>query len=158
MTKPMRRMDGLGAETVTVIDGEQFAALPYVAIGDVMLVCLATSRETRRWIIPKGWPKRKLAPHVLAAEEAMEEAGLAGHISPAPLGSYVYEKRFTAQPSRLCRVVVYPLLVTSQALDWPERSERELVWVPAAEAADLVDETELAVMLRTLPLMPVRRE
>ncbi|MFN3868603.1 MAG: NUDIX hydrolase [Hyphomicrobiaceae bacterium] len=158
MTKSMRRMDGSSPEAIGVINGEQYAALPYVAIGGGLLVCLATSRETRRWIIPKGWPKKKLAPHVLAAEEAMEEAGLAGHISPAPLGSYVYEKRFVGQPSRMCRVVVFPLLVTSQALDWPERAERELVWVPATDAAALVDEAELAAMLRALPFMPVRRE
>ena len=55
----------------------QYAALPYRVNGgarpEIMLV---TSRETRRWIIPKGWPMERRAPHAAAAREALEEAGV----------------------------------------------------------------------------------
>lgn len=137
---------------------EQFAALPYIAIGGRIIVCLATSRETRRWIIPKGWPKKKLSRHVLAAQEAMEEAGLIGEISPAPVGTYTYWKRLPSSPPILSHVTVYPMLVTAQALDWPERKERELRWLPSEEAAALVDEPELAALLATLESMHLRHE
>lgn len=137
----------LGARTTTASKKVQYAALPYTVVADRILVCLMTSRETRRWIIPKGWPKRKLAPHQLAAEEAMEEAGLFGEVSPAPLGSFTYTKRMTGAPDIPCTVTVYPLLVTEQALVWPERAERTLVWLPLREAAARVDEAELAAII-----------
>src|SRR4029450_12447175 len=54
----------------------QYAALPYRLSGrsrtEVMLVA---SRETQRWIIPKGCPQRGRAPYDSAAREAFEEAG-----------------------------------------------------------------------------------
>ena len=37
-----------------------------------------TSRETRRWIVPKGWPIKGLKPAKSAAREAYEEASLRG--------------------------------------------------------------------------------
>lgn len=136
-----------GARTTTAAQKVQYAALPYTVVAGCILVCLMTSRETRRWIIPKGWPKRKLAPHQLAAEEAMEEAGLSGEVSPAPLGSFTYSKRMAGAPDIPCTVTVYPLLVTEQALEWPERTERTLVWLPLREAAARVEEAELAAII-----------
>ncbi len=66
----------------------QYAALPYRAKGkSVLEVMLITSRDTRRWIIPKGWPKHGLPPHATAAEEAFEEAGVVGKITERPIGS-----------------------------------------------------------------------
>jgi 8-oxo-dGTP pyrophosphatase MutT (NUDIX family) len=41
---------------------------------------LLTSRETGRWVIPKGWPSKGLKPREVAASEAYEEAGLVGSI------------------------------------------------------------------------------
>ena len=67
----------------------QFAALPYRPKGKSELeVMLITSRDTGRWIIPKGWPKNGIPPHDAAAEEAFEEAGVAWKISEQPIGSY----------------------------------------------------------------------
>jgi 8-oxo-dGTP pyrophosphatase MutT (NUDIX family) len=54
---------------------------------------LVTSRETRRWIIPKGWPKKGKSPHRSAAREAFEEAGVLGAVGRQPVGSFSYEKR-----------------------------------------------------------------
>lgn len=146
-----------GHETIEMQERQQFAALPYVAAGRRILVCLVTSRETHRWIVPKGWPKKKLAPHVLAAAEAMEEAGLSGIVSPAPLGSYTYQKRMRDKVFVLCRVTVYPMLVTAQALDWPERSERDLAWLTSREAARRVDEPELAALLEGVEGLRLRQ-
>jgi 8-oxo-dGTP pyrophosphatase MutT (NUDIX family) len=57
----------------------QYAALPYRARGKSELeVMLVTSRGSRRWIIPKGWPKRGIPAHDTAAKEAFEEAGVIG--------------------------------------------------------------------------------
>src|SRR5437867_8741378 len=63
----------------------QYAALPYRLSGRSREVMLVTSRETRRWIIPKGWPKKGKSPHHSAAREAFEEAGVVGALPGARL-------------------------------------------------------------------------
>ena len=56
----------------------QYGALPYrkskTAGVEVLLV---TSRETKRWIIPKGWPIKGLSPKKSAAREAYRGSGCA---------------------------------------------------------------------------------
>jgi hypothetical protein len=46
----------------------QYAALPFLygEDGEVRVV-LVTSRETKRWVIPKGWPMKKLSPNDAAS-------------------------------------------------------------------------------------------
>lgn len=111
---------------------------------------LVTSRETRRWVIPKGWAEKGVEPHVLAAKEAFEEAGLVGEIGRKPIGSYRYLKQFRgkkATKSVPCEVVVFPLAVSRQLEDWPERGQRETRWFTPAEAAMLVEEGGLVTLL-----------
>jgi 8-oxo-dGTP pyrophosphatase MutT (NUDIX family) len=130
----------------------QYAALPYVHLADGLRICLITSRGTKRWIIPKGWPKDQLRPHELAAQEAEEEAGLLGDIASDPIGSYTYRKRLHFLAFVTCRVSVFPLRVHAQEARWPERNERELAWTPVAEAARMVKEPDLRRLLAALPL------
>lgn len=111
---------------------------------------LVTSRETRRWVIPKGWAEKGVEPHALAAKEAFEEAGLVGEIGRKPIGSYRYLKHFRgkkATRSVPCEVVVFPLAVSRQLEDWPERGQRETRWFTPAEAAMLVEEGGLVTLL-----------
>ena len=68
--------------------GIQYAALPYRIEAGQVRVLLITSRETHRWVIPKGWPMNGLKPQDAAAVEAAEEAGLIGSIESQPLGSF----------------------------------------------------------------------
>lgn len=120
------------------------AALPYRIEPDGSVrILLITSRETRRWVIPKGNPIRGLDPHQTAAHEAFEEAGISGLPCPTPIGTYSYEKRRALGPSRTAKVRVYPLAVRTQLDDWPEQHERETRWFSLAEAAQAVDEPEL---------------
>ena len=70
----------------------QYAALPYRLNGHAQPeVMLVTSRETRRWIIPKGWPHKGKTPHHSAAREAFEEAGVVGAVSKDSIGSFSYQ-------------------------------------------------------------------
>jgi 8-oxo-dGTP pyrophosphatase MutT (NUDIX family) len=59
----------------------QYGALPYRETKSGVEILLVTSRGTRRWIIPKGWPQSGTPPHRAAAQEAFEEAGVVGKIS-----------------------------------------------------------------------------
>ncbi len=134
----------------TLAEYVQYAALPYVQLDGDIRVCLLTSRETKRWVIPKGWPKPPFAPHEQAAREAKEEGGLVGDISAESIGSYTYRKRLLLAEAD-CRVAVYPLLVRAQRGRWREQAERQLVWVSVNEAAGMVAEPELGRLLSLLP-------
>lgn len=112
-------------------------------------VLLVTSRETRRWIIPKGWPMRGKADWLAAATEAYEEAGVLGRVAPVPLGTYSYFKR-RSKGFRLVDVTVYALEVTACETKFPERNQREARWSRPAEAAELVQEPELKTLLTEL--------
>jgi 8-oxo-dGTP pyrophosphatase MutT (NUDIX family) len=114
------------------------------------VVMLVTSRETRRWVLPKGWPEKRLAPHELAAKEAFEEAGLEGEIGRESVGSYRYAKRRWNGRTVQCEVEVFPLAVARQLEDWPERKERETGWFTPSEAATLVEESGLVALLLDL--------
>lgn len=127
----------------------QFAALPYVVIGGRVEVCLITSRETGRWITPKGWPEKSLAPRELAAQEAYEEAGLKGKVGKRAVGRYRYAKRLDDGSELDCEVEVFALRVDFQAIDWPEKGQRKILWVKQKKAAKLVDDAGLGdIILR----------
>jgi predicted phosphate transport protein (TIGR00153 family) len=108
---------------------------------------LITSRETRRWVVPKGNPIRGLAPHEAAAHEAFEEAGLHGIACPTALGSYRYRKRRRDGTMRNATVDLFPFSVLSQAEDWPEQDERETRWFSLTDAVQAVEEADLKALI-----------
>jgi 8-oxo-dGTP pyrophosphatase MutT (NUDIX family) len=130
----------------------QVAAIP-ILVDDTgeRRVMLMTSRETRRWVIPKGWPIKGLKPHKAAEREAFEEAGLLGNISKKAIGSYEYLKRL-GNASEPCDVKVYLMSVKAQATNWPEKGEREIEPVSLHEAANRVDEAGLKAIFERLEL------
>lgn len=122
----------------------QYAALPYRQRQDgEVQVRLVTSRETRRWVLPKGWPMKGVAPHKAAAREAFEEAGLIGSTSRSAVGLYTYEKRLSATRSVTCDVLVFPMKVKRYLKKWPERSQRIGFWFTIESAAAAVQEEDL---------------
>lgn len=129
---------------------QQFAALPWRHTGTRIEVLLISSRETKRWVIPKGWPIAGLSPHESAAREAFEEAGVGGQIAREPLGSYDYDKRLKDGRLLPCHVEVFPLEVMVQHTSWPEQGQRKLQWFALPDAALAVQEPELATIIRHL--------
>ena len=111
-------------------------------------VLLITSLNSKRWILPKGWPEPELGPAENAAREAFEEAGVMGTISAQPIGSYHYLKERKDGGGIPCRVEVFALEVTKQLDDWPEKGSRELAWLPLDLAAARVAEPSLRQMLK----------
>jgi 8-oxo-dGTP pyrophosphatase MutT (NUDIX family) len=126
----------------------QYAALPYrwIAGGEVEIL-LVTSRRSKRWIIPKGWPMPRKPPHRAAALEALEEAGVTGSIATKPLGSYRCRKRLKDGEKVVCRVEVFALKVSDQLERWPDEGKREVKWFAPARAAALVREPLLRAMI-----------
>jgi 8-oxo-dGTP pyrophosphatase MutT (NUDIX family) len=129
----------------------QYAALPYRLSGNSRTeVMLVTSRETHRWIIPKGWPQKDKAPHDSAAREAFEEAGVIGAVGKRSVGSFPYQKRLKNGVVTVCEVHVFPLRVTRQSKQWPEKEQREVKWLSAKDAAETVKEPLLSEIIRRL--------
>lgn len=109
-------------------------------------VLLITSRDTGRWVIPKGWPMEGLGSAEAAACEAWEEAGVEGHILPLPVGFYSYDKASNGK-TLPCMVSVFPLRVSRLADKFPERSQRRRKWFTAEKASRKVAEAELRDLL-----------
>ena len=109
---------------------------------------LITSREQRRWVVPKGNPIGGLNLHEAAAHEAFEEAGVSGIPCPTALGEYHYLKRRRDGTTRNVTVAVFPLAYQRQADEWPEQDERETKWFDLVGASDAVDEPELKRLIR----------
>ena len=127
---------------------EQVGALCFRRLGNVgPEILLITSRENKRWIIPKGWVKDGEDFEHAAAREAFEEAGVAGRVQSKALGDYVYAKR---EPTliRPVKVLVYPLRAGKIEHWWPEAGQRERRWFPLDLAADKVVEPDLATLIR----------
>ncbi len=130
----------------------QYAALPYrVDDQGALEILLVTSRRTRRWIIPKGWPIKGLQPAMAAAREAFEEAGVLGRVDDTAVGRFSYRKTIEKADRVVdCEVVVFPLRVERQLAEWPEAGQRDLRWLSAETASDMADDDGLKVLIRAL--------
>lgn len=125
----------------------QYAALPWRRSEVGLEIMLITSRETRRWVIPKGWAHKGEPPTIAAAREALEETGAAGRVHPTPVGEYPYDKLMKSGRVQRVNVAVYSFEVLHEHDEWPEMAVREKLWIAAREGAELVDEPELRVMI-----------
>jgi predicted phosphate transport protein (TIGR00153 family) len=127
--------------------------LPYQTTGDALdapvRVMLVTSRETKRWVLPKGNPVKGLAPHASAAREAAEEAGVLGAACPTALGAYRYRKKLRTGASLMVDVDVFPFAVTDELDHWEEQHQRERRWFSLGDAANAVDEDDLRELIRS---------
>ena len=126
----------------------QFAALCYRVILDKPQILLITSRRSRRWILPKGWPEDGMTPAECALKEAWEEAGVHGKSQNFCLGLFAYAKLVTKKVSYPCVAMVYPVKVKSLAKDYPEKAQRQRLWMSPKKAAQRVSEPELSRIIR----------
>ncbi len=128
----------------------QVGALPIRRRGNGSLeVLLVTTRETRRWVIPKGWPSKRLSDRKAALREAEEEAGISGDIAKAPLGHYSYFKR-NPDGFQLVDVGVYLLEVKHEYAVWAEQNDRQRAWLTVEDAAAAVTEPGLKTIIAGL--------
>lgn len=126
----------------------QVAALCHRGDGASKEFLLITSRDTGRWIIPKGWPIRGLSSGETAQREAWEEAGVkSSTVSGTPIGSYSYNKRGENGFSVPVETLVYSVQVSEMRDKFPEVKQRKRRWVSALEAAEMVQEPDLKALL-----------
>ncbi|MDQ1153931.1 NUDIX hydrolase [Brevundimonas sp. SORGH_AS_0993] len=133
----------------------QVAALPWRVENGQRRILMITSRETRRWVIPKGGRMVGKSDPEAAAQEALEEAGVKGEIEARSIGVFRYAKGLKDGGLRRCVVSVYPLQVLIQLGAWPEAHQRERRWMTPREAAEAVQEPDLAALIRDFDATPV---
>ncbi len=125
----------------------QVAALPWRRGANGLEILLVTSRETRRWVTPKGGRMAGRTDAWSAAQEALEEAGVEGVVSEAPIGTFRYLKVLKRRAPRWCVVAVHALEVRVEHPVWQEQAERQRVWVSRDEAVRRVDEPDLKALI-----------
>lgn len=126
----------------------QFASLCYRMQDEKVQVLLVTSRGSGRWILPKGWPMDGATPAQSALTEAWEEAGVEGKAHNLCLGLYSYIKELEEDEDLPCVAMVYPVKVKKLAKTYPEAGQRKRKWVSRKQAAKMVQEPELARILK----------
>ncbi|TFW15050.1 NUDIX hydrolase [Brevundimonas intermedia] len=144
-----------GVKRTARSETRQGAALPWRLTDGGRQILMITSRETRRWVIPKGGRMVGKTDPEAAAQEAMEEAGVRGEMDPTSIGVFRYAKGLKDGGVRQCVVSVYPLEVLVQLGAWPEAHQRERRWMSLSEAADLVHEPDLAALIRDFDATPL---
>jgi 8-oxo-dGTP pyrophosphatase MutT (NUDIX family) len=148
----MKRVDKTGFAPAGGTMRSQHGALCWRARGGATEVLLVTSRETGRWVIPKGWPMDGRDAPGTAAQEAWEEAGVRGPVDPDCLGVFTYDKVFDrgdggrghAVP---CVVSVFALAVQGSDKSFPEKGQRRRRWFRQDKAAAKVDEPDLRALI-----------
>jgi two-component system phosphate regulon sensor histidine kinase PhoR len=137
----------------------QFGVIPVrERAGGGIEVLLITSRETRRWVVPRGNPVPGKNGAESAALEAFEEAGITGRVEPEPIGRYSYAKRRRSGALLPAEVELFRMRVEAESEDWPEKKDRERRWFAPDEAAAAVAETGLAELIRALAPEPAAVE
>lgn len=122
--------------------GQQVAALCWRRTPRLEILLITTLRS-HRWILPKGWAEEGMSLSEAAAREALEEAGVTGVITSAPIGRYHYLKEKKIWGARPCRVDVFGLQVTGRVRAFAEKGAREIAWLSAEQAALRVAEPGL---------------
>jgi 8-oxo-dGTP pyrophosphatase MutT (NUDIX family) len=150
--KPRTLLQQLAQMPDKLFSGEfrqQYAALCYrqAVDRDGIEVLVITSRDSGRWVIPKGWPMKRKKPHKAAEMEAWQEAGVRGLARKKPTGRYTYLKWLANGDVAPCVVDVYEIEVLECTADYKERGQRVLEWVSPDEAARRVREVELKSLL-----------
>nr|WP_037150926.1 NUDIX hydrolase [Rhizobium freirei] len=154
--KALRRSESFLSELALHADAllhgrvyEQYAAICYRRVAEhrTAEVLIVTSRESGRWIVPKGWPIKGKKPHEVVAIEAFEEAGVRGKVKKKPFGYFTYLKHLADGNCVPCVVELHLLEVEQVFQDFPERGQRRCEWVSFIEAASRVREPELKGLL-----------
>jgi 8-oxo-dGTP pyrophosphatase MutT (NUDIX family) len=126
----------------------QSSAVPYRLDDKGEVEVLLVSSRRRRWVFPKGKIKRGTLPHVSAAHEAFEEAGVLGRIARVPLGEYRQRKALANSEASELLVKAFALKVEQEARAWPEMTIRQRQWLSIEAAFQAVQDVELRAIIR----------
>jgi 8-oxo-dGTP pyrophosphatase MutT (NUDIX family) len=127
----------------------QSGVLPYRVTAGKVEVLLVTSTRRKHWIAPKGWIALGLSAAESAAKEALEEAGVSGHVLTPAIETYVDRK--WGYP---CEMELFLMRVETVLEQWSEAKKRKRQWLSLPEAAKCVKGKALKQLLIKLQAQP----
>ena len=95
---------------------------------------MVTSRNGRRWVIPKGMMEPGKTAGEIALQEAWEEAGVRGHIEPRHFHLYLHSKGVFWKSPGVREFVVKAFLMEVEQIETGHEPERNPTWFSADEA------------------------
>ncbi len=129
----------------------QVTALPWRLGEDgTIVILLVTSRVNKKWMLPKGWSMAGKSDAEAALIEAVEEAGIVGHVSETPLGSYEYVKVLGHEQTRASEATIYAVRLVEEQAIWDEMEQRDRRWFSPRDAASVVFERDLSRFLENV--------
>ena len=140
------------------VPGLQYAVRPWRRADGQVEILLVTTRNTHRWIVPKGWPLEGRTPSESAAQEALEEAGVIGKIEADAFGTFRYNKRRKSGEVVPCKVQVFAMEVERQRRSWAEKALRETCWCTPEEALARVSDVGLRRLIAKFAKSSARRQ
>jgi 8-oxo-dGTP pyrophosphatase MutT (NUDIX family) len=129
----------------------QVAALPWRLADDGGLeFLLVTSRTSKHWLLPKGWPIPGKSGLESALQEAFEEAGIQAKGPDAPIGRYAFIKVLHDATELPCTMAVFAVGNVEELAEWPEKGQRDRMWFTQAEAVSIAFDFNLSLFLSTV--------
>ena len=126
--------------------------IPFDIRGDAVAVMFVTSQTRGRWILPKGQRNDGEDHKSTATREAMEEGGVQGvFVEDYPLTTVITKQ--SDEGKQQIAVTYYPLLVTEQFDEWPEKSIRERHWIELHNAMSRNLEPEFVNIIKNFILL-----
>jgi 8-oxo-dGTP pyrophosphatase MutT (NUDIX family) len=119
------------------------AIIPYRFVDGKLEILLITKSSGSKWGIPKGNIEAPLKPHISAAKEAFEEAGVLGRPHPITVGAYHDNSASGPIPTFLLEVDV-----ELDEKDWQEQHKRQRVWIDADDCGEYVTDDDLLPVIR----------
>jgi len=107
--------------------------IPFDIKDDLVAILFVTSQTRGRWILPKGKRKSSESQVETCRREGVEEAGVDGiTLEDFPMTHLITKQ--TRGGKIQIPVTYYPLLVTEQLDDWPEKDRRQRHWALLEDA------------------------
>jgi 8-oxo-dGTP pyrophosphatase MutT (NUDIX family) len=139
------------AKTRQTRKARQVAALPWrLGAEGGLEFLLVTSRTSRHWLLPKGWPIPGKSGLESALQEAFEEAGIHARGPDTPLGRYAFIKVLHDLTELPCTMAVYGVGNIEEVEDWPEKGQRDRRWFTQADAVAIAFDFNLSLFLATV--------
>ena len=120
------------------IDSHRIGVIPFDTRESNIAILFVTSQTRARWILPKGksYPEEN---HIdTCRREAFQEAGIRGTV----IENFPITAVITKQTLQI-PVTYYPMLVTKQVDDWPEKSKRQRHWALLRDAPKVAYKEDL---------------
>lgn len=124
------------------------------SIKDELEVLVISSKKGQGMMFPKGGWETDESVEEAASRESLEEAGVLGKVG-CELGQWSFmSKRY----GTFYEGYMFPLLVKEQLDLWPEKDERQRIWMDVAEAREVCQhwwmKEALDVLVRRLTTLP----